>query len=441
MFAGLRGRGLQNYSYACGVDTAEILGKTYTPRLLDAQLADALETAGAVVIEGPRACGKTMTAVHAGASFVALDDPTTAALAEISPVSLLEGDRPRVLDEWQLNPDLWNMVRRSVDTSEEPGQFILTGSSVPSDDVTRHTGAGRFLKLRQRTMTLAERGLSTNTVSLAELFNGNSVDADNSTATIDDAIDWVSSTGFPALSALDTRRANQMLRAYLEEVATTDLERVATVSHSPVVIERLLTSLARSVASEVTYRTLAADLETVAASITPETVSNYVGHLQRLFVVEAQQAWAPKLRSRARLRTSPKLHLAEPALAVSLLNASPSNLMNDLETLGFLFESLVFHDLAVLAGTLGGKVYHYRDSNGHEIDLVIVLPDGRWAAIEVKLGAKQIPKGAKSLNAAINQIDVSTSNKPAFRAVITALGPTLPLTDGTVTFPINALAA
>lgn len=421
------------------MDTAEVLGKKYLPRLLDVQLADALKTAGAVVLEGPRACGKTMTAVHAGASFIALDDPTTAALADISPQSVLIGERPRVLDEWQLNPDLWNLVRRAVDSSSEPAQFILTGSSVPEDDVTRHTGAGRFLKLRQRTMTLGERGLSTNEVSLSELFEGGGVSADTTTASIADAIEWVSSTGFPALSELEPRRANQMLRAYVDEISTTDLARVATVSHSPVVIERLLTSLARSVATEVTYRTLAADLEQVAASIAPETVSNYVGHLQRLFVVEAQQAWTPKLRSRARLRTAAKLHLAEPALAVSLLNATPKDLMGDPETLGFLFESLVFHDLSVLAGTLDAKVYHYRDSNGHEIDMVIVLPDGRWGAVEVRLGAKQIPKGAKSLNAAIEQVDISASNKPAFRAVITALGPTLPLADGTVTFALNTL--
>lgn len=207
------------------------------------------------------------------------------------------------------------------------------------------------------------------------------------------------------------------------------------------VIQRLLSALARSVATEVTYRTLAADLAAVAANISAETVSNYVGHLQRLYVVEAQHAWAPKLRSRARLRTSPKLHLAEPALAVSLLNASPSDLTKDPETLGFLFESLVFHDLAVLAGSLEAKVYHFRDSNGHEIDFVIVLPDWRWGAVEVKLGAKQIPKGAKSLNAAVDQIDISVTDKPAFRAVITALGPTLALADGTVTLPINALTS
>jgi predicted AAA+ superfamily ATPase len=421
------------------VDTAKVLGREYRPRVIDSALQRALAAAGAVVLEGARATGKTTTALHAAASYVFIDDPQAQSLLDVAPRSLLEGDAPRLLDEWQVAPQLWNLVRRAVDATAEPGLFILTGSAVPSDDVTRHTGAGRFLRLRERTMSWWEKLDSpTGAVSLAGLFEGNLPKTDLGAAPhLDTVIDNLLRPGFPAMTALAAAQSADRLRGYIDDVARTDIRRIADIRHEPAVIKQLIAGLARSVASEVTYKTLAADVRVVAPTIDEETVSNYVGLLQRLFVVEAQRPWTPALRSRARVRTSPKFHLVDPALAAAALGAGAQQLRGDLNTLGTLFESAVVHDLTVL--TLGGEVSHYRDSNGKEIDAILTLPDGRWGAVEVKLGGQQVSMGAKSLQAVIAQVDTASIGEPTFRLVVTGTGPILVTDDGTVTAPLTAL--
>lgn len=424
------------------MDTREELGREYHPRVLDTALERALATSGAVVIEGARASGKTMTALNAAASYAFIDDPTNQQLLEIAPASLLEGAAPRLLDEWQLAPALWNLVRRKVDASTERGLFILTGSSLPPDDETRHTGAGRFLRLHQRTQSWWEKlGRPSGGVSLAALFDGArpAVSLD-SAPTLADTIALLLQAGFPAMSALDPQQSAQMLRAYIGEVARTDIHRLADVRQDPEVVTRLISSLARAVSSEARFATLAADVRAVAPSITAETISTYVTLLQRLFIVETQRAWSPKLRSRARLRTSSKLHLVDPALAAAALGATEGRLHSDLETLGLVFESAVVHDLNVYTSVLDGEVRHYRDSNGKEMDAVLTLPDGRWAAVEVKLGGLQVPKAVKSLTAAVSEIDTAAVGEPSFKLVVTGTGPTLTLDDGTVTCPLAALA-
>ncbi len=421
------------------MDTAKVLGREYRPRVIDSALQRALAAAGAVVLEGARATGKTTTALHAAASYVFIDDPQAQSLLDVAPGSLLEGDAPRLLDEWQVAPQLWNLVRRAVDATAEPGLFILTGSAVPSDDVTRHTGAGRFLRLRERTMSWWEKLDSpTGAVSLAGLFEGNLPKTDLGAAPhLDTVIDNLLRPGFPAMTALAAAQSADRLRGYIDDVARTDIRRIADIRHEPAVIKQLIAGLARSVASEVTYKTLAADVRVVAPTIDEETVSNYVGLLQRLFVVEAQRPWTPALRSRARVRTSPKFHLVDPALAAAALGAGAKQLRGDLNTLGILFESAVVHDLTVL--TLGGEVSHYRDSNGKEIDAILTLPDGRWGAVEVKLGGQQVSTGARSLQAVIAQVDTAAIGEPTFRLVVTGTGPILVTDDGTVTAPLTAL--
>jgi uncharacterized protein len=424
------------------MDTAEVLGHQYRPRVIDSPLQRALAASGAVVIEGARATGKTMTALHAAASYVFIDDPEARQLIEVAPRSLLEGDAPRLLDEWQVAPELWNLARRAVDAAVEPGRFILTGSAVPPDDVTRHTGAGRFLRLRERTMSWWEKLDSpTGEVSIAGLFEGKlpktNLDAAPDLGAV---IDNLLRPGFPAMTSLTHAQSADRLRGYIDDVARTDIRRIADVRHEPEVIKQLITALARSVASGVTYKTLATDVRAVAPTIDEETVSNYVGLLHRLFVVEAQRPWTPALRSRARVRTSPKLHLVDPALAAAALGAGPQQLRSDLHTLGTLFESAVVHDLTILSSALGGEVSHYRDSNNKEIDAVTTLPDGRWGAIEIKLGGQQVGAGAQSLQAAISQVDTSKVGDPAFRLVVTGTGPILVTNDGTVTAPLGALA-
>jgi predicted AAA+ superfamily ATPase len=421
------------------VDTAKVLGREYRPRVIDSALQRALAASGAVVLEGARATGKTTTALHAAASYVFIDDAQAQSLLEVAPGALLEGDAPRLLDEWQVAPQLWNLVRRAVDATAEPGLFILTGSTVPPDDVTRHTGAGRFLRLRERTMSWWEKlDSATGAVSLAGLFEGSLPKTDLGAAPdLDTVIDNLLRPGFPAMTALAAAQSADRLRGYIDDVARTDIRRVADIRHEPEVIKQLIVGLARSVASEVTYKTLAADIRVVAPTIDEETVSNYVGLLQRLFVVEAQRPWTPALRSRARVRTSPKFHLVDPALAAAALGAGAQQLRADLNTLGTLFESAVVHDLTVL--TPGGEVSHYRDSNGKEIDAILTLPDGRWGAVEVKLGGQQVGAGAQSLQAVIAQVDTAAIGEPTFRLVVTGTGPILVTDDGTVTAPLTAL--
>ena len=424
------------------MDTTDIFGQAYRPRVIDAELDRALAAAGAVVIEGARASGKTMTALNAAGSFAFIDDAEVQLALSISPSSLLEGNAPRLLDEWQVAPELWNLVRRAVDAAVEPGRFILTGSAVPSDEATRHTGAGRFLRLRQRTMTWWEKfGGESGKLSLAELFNGDRPSANmNAGLELEEIIEGILRPGFPAMTALDLEQSADRLRGYVDDVARTDIRRLADVRHEPDVIKQLIAGLARSVASEVTYKTLAADVAAVAPAVNVETISGYIGLLRRLFIVEPQRPWTPKLRSRARLRTSSKLHLVEPALAAASLGAGSQHLRGDLETLGMLFESAVIHDLMVFASVIGGEVRHYRDSNGKEIDAVITLTDGRWGAVEVKLGGAQIPRGVESLQRVIAQIDTDLVGEPAFRLVVTGTGPLMTADDGTVISPLNVLA-
>jgi len=423
------------------MDTAKVLGHAYRPRVIDAALQRALAASGAVVIEGSRASGKTMTAMHAAGSFAFVDDAEVRRVLEIAPRTMLEGEAPRLLDEWQVAPELWNLVRRAVDAAVEPGRFILTGSALPADDVTRHTGAGRFLRLRQRTMSWWEKSNALpGAVSLAGLFAGDRPKTDLETPELDAVIENLLRPGFPAMTALTPTQSADRLRGYIDDVARTDIHRVADIRHEPEVVKQLIAAVARSVASEVTYRTLAADLRGVAPTITAETVSTYVNLLQRLFIIEPQQPWTPTLRSRARVRTSPKLHLVDPALAAAALGAGPRHLLGDLATLGVLFESAVIHDLTVLASAMDGDVRHYRDSNAKEIDAIITLPDGRWGAVEVKLSGTQLPYAVKSLNDVIAQIDTELVGEPAFRLVVTGTGPVLVTDGGTVTAPLTALA-
>lgn len=420
-----------------------VLGRKYRPRLIDAAVENALNSAGAVVIEGARACGKTMSALNAAQSYVFLDDPNAQRMMVTAPHALLSGEAPRLLDEWQVAPDLWNMVRRAVDAATERGQFILTGSAVPADDITRHTGAGRFIRLRQRTMTWPEKTNlpPTARVSLSALFDGQLPQTDlREDLNLDAVIANLLCPGFPEMTDLSPARSADRLRGYIDDTARADIHRIADIRHEPEVIKQLVTALARNVAAEPTFTTLSADVRVVAPSINPETIATYVELLQRLFVIEAQRPWTPALRSRATVRTSSKYHLVDPALAAAALGAGPEQLHGDVETTGLLFESAVVHDLMVYASLLRGEVRHYRDSNKREIDAIITLPGGRWAAVEIKLGAARIPEAMMSLNKAVSDIDTASVGEPAFRLVVTGTGPTYVADDGTITAPLHALA-
>lgn len=416
--------------------TATILGKEYLPRTIDTTLADYLSFSGAVVLEGPRGCGKTMTATNAAASALYLDDPDTKQLVEANISFAFKGERPRLIDEWQIMPEIWNGVRRQVDLASDFGQFILTGSAVPDDDKSRHTGAARFLRLRQYTMSWFEKQVNSEAnVSLTKLFAGETVTDGPTGADYSALVERLCTSGFPRFIKLTPAQALIQAQAYLNESVHTDLKRLDNIRYAPAQLQALINSIARMTASEGQYSKIAADLETVIPAVRNETIARYCELLQRIFVLDLQPAWSPALRSRSRLRTSPKWHLADASLAVAALQASPEKLETDINTTGFLFESQVVHDLRTLAIPQGGKVYHYRDSSGRELDAVIELPDGRWGAIEVKISGNKINEGASSLNKAIEHI----TTPPAFRLVITAMGPTFTLADGTVTCPLEAL--
>lgn len=420
------------------MDTKQIAGRDYRPRIVDRRLEFLLQASGGVIIEGPRGCGKTMTGLNHSESFVLLDDPATRQLAAVAPETALAGPRPRLLDEWQAVPDVFNLARRAIDATDEPGQFILAGSAVPADDQTRHTGAGRFLRMRQRTLTLYEKASYSPTVSLANLFDGETVQPDMKCISYENVISDLLLPGFPGYRTGNEEIILTQLRGYLSETARSDMRRVADLRTTPLATERLITAIARSTAGEVSVTTLRKDVDAVSPGISAPTVNKLLDSLQRIFVVESIPAWAPRLRSKARLRVAPKYHLADPGLAIAALGATSASLKYDPETTGLLFESAVVHDLTVMVEAMGGAIHHYRDSNGNEIDAVLTLPDGKWAAVEVKLGSNGIERGAANLSKVLASID-HEPGPPAFAAVITGTGACASLGEGIVTFPLHQL--
>lgn len=413
----------------------------YLPRVIDGELRARLGAAGAVVIEGPKACGKTETARRCAASAVLLDvDENARRAAAVDPSLVLDGPTPRLLDEWQIEPGLWNQVRRAVDDRREPGQFVLTGSAVPADDVARHTGAGRFSFLRMRPMTLFETGHGNGAVSLAALLAGEPPRSDEPGLTVADLAGLVTAGGWPAQHGRPVADAARAARDYLQQIREVDVSRVAGSRRDPARIERLLRSLARNTATEVAITVLAIDAGGVDGTLDRHTVAEYLAILERLMVIEDQPAWAPHLRSRANLRSSPKRHFVDPSLAVAALGAGPERLLADLNLLGLLFESLVIRDLRVLAQPLDGRVFHYRDNYGVEADAVVQLADGRWGAFEIKLGAGLVDEGAAALLRFRDAIDTRKSGEPAILGVIAGTGFGYVRPDGIAVIPAGALA-
>ncbi len=413
----------------------------YLPRVVDDELRVRLAAAGAVVLEGPKASGKTETARRAAASSVLLDvDDNARRAAAVDPSLVLDGAVPRLIDEWQIEPGLWNHVRRAVDERGEPGQFVLTGSSVPADDVARHTGAGRFSFVRMRPMTLFESGHTNAGVSLRALLSGEPPRCKDAGLTVADLADRVTAGGWPAQIGRPVAGARRAARDYLEQIRQVDVSRVAGSRRDPSRVERLLRSLARNTATEVAVTVLAADAGGGDGPLDRHAVAEYLNILDRLMVIEDQPAWAPHLRSRANLRTSPKRHFVDPSLSVAALGAGPERLLADLNLLGLLFESLVVRDLRVLAQPLGGTVLHYRDNYGVEADAVVQLPDGRWGAFEIKLGAGLIEEGAAALARFRAAIDTGKSGEPAVLGVIVGTGFGYLRPDGISVVPVGALA-
>lgn len=410
----------------------------YAARVADQELRVHLAATGAVLVEGPKACGKTETARQIAASEVLLDVEANAReAAKLDPRLILAGDVPRLIDEWQLEPEIWNHVRRAVDERVDPGQFILAGSAQPTDEETRHTGAGRISRLRMRPMSLFELGVSSGEISLSALLAGETASASDPGLDLQGLSDLICRGGWPAFRSLEIPQALRRVRGYLGEVPR-DTERLA--GNRPERVSRLLESLARNVATLVSASTLAADASRPEDPVSDEAVASYLSSLSRLFVIEDQPAWQPHLRSRYRLRRAPKRHFVDPSLAAAALRAEPSRLIRDLKFLGFLFESLVIRDLRVYAQPLDGEVQHYRDSSGLEIDAVVDSGDS-WGAFEIKLGgAEAIDDAASALRKFADRVDTSRLGPPAVLAVIVGGGYGYLREDGVQVIPVGCLA-
>ena len=395
----------------------------YLPRIVDAEITELLAAIGAVVIEGPKSCGKTETGRRHAASEVLLDvDLRARRLVGLDPASVLAGETPRLIDEWQTEPHIWNHVRRAVDDRRAPGQFILTGSAAPADDVTRHTGAGRLTRLRLRPFSLFESGHSTGEMSLKGMLDGQAQRAGRCDLPVPRLAELIARGGWPAHRNQPLARALTLNRAYLNEVRRVDVADVSGRPRDPNRVGRLLRSLARNVATPASVSTLIKDVRGNGNGMKWHTAAAYLDALERLMIVEDLPAWGPHLRSRTTLRTTPVRHLADPSLAVAALRATPQRLLSDLEYLGLLFESMVIRDLRVYAQAVGAEVFHYREKGGLEVDAVVETDDGRWAAFEVKLGDRWFDQAARSLRRLADRMILGGRGAPATLAVIVPNG-------------------
>ena len=422
--------------------------KDYRPRIADKMLSRRLRGVGAVLIQGPKWCGKTTTAEQQAASVVYMDDPEymeqNIELANLSPRKILTGATPRLIDEWQLAPQLWDAARFEVDHRDDAGQFIFTGSAVQADtDRIHHSGTGRFAWLTMRTMSLFESGESSGEVSLKDMFLNLDFEIFGTNALDIDSVAWlICRGGWPRATTIDKEVALDMAYRYYEAVVNNDISRVDNVRRDAERTKRILRSLARNQCAQVSVNTICADIEgNDSVSANRITVSSYIEALKKMFVLENSPAWNPNLRSRTAIRSSDTLYFSDPSIGVAALGVGPNDLINDLNTMGLFFESMCVRDLRVYADALDGTVYHYRDSNGLECDAVLHLRDGSYGLIEIKLGGeKNIEDAAENLKLLSSKIDTSKTKAPSFLMVLTGTSKyAIRRKDGIYVVPVGCL--
>ncbi len=423
------------------------MSKKYRRRVLDSVLERKLRGIGAVLIEGPKLCGKTTTAEQIANSVLYMAQPDEMQeninLASIKPALLLKGSTPRLIDEWQLAPQLWDAVRFEVDHRGETGQFILTGSAVPADRAKIfHTGTGRIAWLKMRTMSLYESGESNGNVSLKDLFDGQlSIEGLNALS-LEDIAYLTCRGGWP--TALDQAPEDALERVfdYYDAIVNVDVSRVDGVKREPERTKRLMRSYARNLGSSVSVSVLCNDMVVNDDSaLSANTVNSYINALKQIFVIEDLPAWNPNLRSKTAVRSADTRYFSDPSIGVAALGLGPNDLIQDLKTFGFFFETLCMRDLRIYADALNGTVYHYRDKNNLECDAVIHLRNGQYGLIEIKLGGDSlIEAGASTLKQLANKIDTDKMNKPSFLMVLTAVGRfAYQRDDGVLVVPIGCL--
>ncbi|HPS27027.1 MAG TPA: DUF4143 domain-containing protein [Bacteroidales bacterium] len=404
----------------------------YLERISDKELQRKLNASGAILIRGAKACGKTESAKQLAKSILNVDrDEQVQALINTAPKRLLLGETPRLIDEWQVQPKLWDYIRHEIDDRQKNAQFILTGSANPEESAKMHSGAGRFTILDMRTMSWQELGFSSGKISLAKLFEGKKIDVYDKSTDLEFIIEKLIIGGFPAHINKNIAQATDLNRAYVELLAEVDMSRVSNVKRDHVKVRSLLRSLARNTATLVNISALENDIrEKESIGITRPTVYDYLDALNRLMIVEDQPAWNTHIRSSSALRKSPKRHFTDVSLAVAAMGANENSLLNNLNFTGFLFESLVTHELRVYAQANDAKVYHYRDSSGLEVDCIVQKYNGDWCAFEIKIGTGQIDEAAANLNKFVSILDTKKIKLPKSLNIITGTGISYTRQDG-----------
>ena len=419
--------------------------KKYIPRVADQLIARALKSSGAVLVEGPKWCGKTSTARQLSKSYLYMQDPDQRSnymkIADNKPSLLLHGETPRLIDEWQIAPVLWDSVRHEVDMRGELGQFILTGSAVPMmDDAISHTGTGRISRVRMRTMSLFESGESNGQIGLKELFSATHTVEGFSSLSIEELAKCVVRGGWPASVATKIDMYDKRVQDYLDAIVNIDISRVDGIEKNPQKVAVLMKSLARNISTEASMETLRRDMAgSENDTVSTPTVMSYLNALQRIFVTEDLEAWNPSIRSKTPLRSSPKRHFIDPSIACAAMGVNAAKLLSDFNTFGYLFESLCIRDLRIYADALDGKVYHYRDKTNLECDAIVVLRDGRWGAIEIKMGAKEFDAAAENLFKLKERINTDKMLVPSFLMILSATDIGYTRADGIHVVPIGCL--
>lgn len=419
--------------------------RDYIPRIADKILKERLETTGAVLIEGAKWCGKTRTSMENSNSQLFmqnLDNRTSyQQVADVKPSLLLKGETPRLLAEWQMAPVLWDAVRYAVDMRGELGQFILTGSAVPRDNVVEHTGTGRISRMTMRTMSLFESKESNGTVSLYDLFNGKTDIDSLSDLSIEQIALAIVRGGWPASVGQPEKVALRHAIDYVEAVINQDVSEVDDIQKNPARVRALMRSLSRNISTLATIKTLHDDITEgdIGDSLSEKSISQYLLALERIFVIDNIPAWNPSLRSKSAIRTSPKRQFVDPSIATAIMAMTPERLLEDFNYFGFLFEALCSRDLKVYADSIDGQIFHFRDSSGLECDAIIALNDGRWAAVEVKLGSKQIDEAAEHLLKIRDKINTDKMKEPSFMMILTGGNLAYQRKDGVFVVPIGCL--
>ena len=413
----------------------------YKRRIVDSQLAKLLNIAGFVVIEGPKAVGKTETAKQQAASVIQLDmDLNARESARIAPATVLSEKAPLLIDEWQLVPELWSYVKVAVDARQLRGQFILTGSAVPQDDITRDSAAGRVARLKMRPMSLFESGESSGAVSIRNLFTREFEASRGPDITIAQIAELTCRGGWPKNLELSNVQARKLMKSYVEELAAVGLQRVTGIKFNNSKVLKVMNSLARNVGTKASDTVIGKDAGSSGVPIDRKIVAGYLDALSRVMVTENNSPWTPNMRSRNRINGSATRYFIDPSTATAAMGASPQTLMRgEIQYLGFLFENLAIRDLRIYMQAIGGSVKQYRDSSGLEVDVILETDENEWAAIEIKLGFNYINQAAENLLNFKEKVDVKTSGEPAFLAIVTATGHAYQREDGVYVLPIATL--